>query len=77
MELEEEARRAEAELDRVTALLRRVSLIGQVKGQEELRAKAEARKKRRVADAAAAALADALKWHRACEIQVGLRSKHS
>jgi hypothetical protein len=62
MELEEEARRGEASLDRDTAELRRLHLIAQVKGQEALRAKAHARKCRKAADKALGALEAAKKW---------------
>jgi len=69
MEIEEEARRGESELEYHTASLRRIHLIAQQKGQEELRAKAIARQKRKEADKHVANLEHAQKWHQACELQ--------
>jgi hypothetical protein len=49
--------------------LKRIHLIAQRKGQEELRAKAVARQKRKVADKHVANLEQARKWHKACQLQ--------
>lgn len=49
--------------------LYRIHLIAQRKGQEELRAKAIARQKRKLADKHVKNLEQARKWHKACELQ--------
>jgi hypothetical protein len=66
MEHEEEAKVAERELRECAQNVRKVTLYCQIKGQEELRLKAQARKYREEANRYGKKMKDALKWYKQC-----------
>ena len=77
MELEEEARSVEKELKVAKENLRKVSLYCQRKGQEELRARAKARKLRSSCTERTSLRDEATEWLGLCEVQMAKCRKTS